>query len=325
METSRDLPQLSDFTPLSDFQSQTPTSFHSGPPVLYHHTPRATLKFSPLEAASSTAFSSFTNTQSPAPEPHAPTNGTNGSSAPSDVEPNAEEEENEPEANDEIEMNDVAVWVTSTNFILTHPPSSLPTTPSAGSTLSPPPVLKIPYPSISLHARSSPPPSLYLQLLSTSGPTFDDHDPANTIALTIIPSTSPTTSNSSVEGEDDAQTLYTALSACADLHPDPPSADGDDDGAFWNAADEGDDPLGLDQIDERGVGYLAYPAGDSDGVTALPPPMPGSGGWITAENVGEFFDEEGQVRGGGSLGDGAGRVRERDDGEEEGGRGSMRG
>lgn len=68
----------------------------------------------PLEAASSTAFSSFTNTQSPAPEPHAPTNGTNGSSAPSDVEPNAEEEENEPEANDEIEMNDVAVWVTST-------------------------------------------------------------------------------------------------------------------------------------------------------------------------------------------------------------------
>ena len=45
--------------------------------------------------------------------------------------------------------------------------------------------------------------------------------------------------------------------------------------------------------------------------------MPGSGGWITAENVGEFFDEEGQVRGGGRLGDGAGRVRGRDDGEEE--------
>ena len=114
METSPNLPRLSDFTPLSEFQPQTPTSFHTGPPVLYHHTPRATLKFSPLEAASSTAFSSFTNTQSPAPEPHAPTNGTNGSSAPSDVGQDADEEENEAEANDEVEINDVGVWVTST-------------------------------------------------------------------------------------------------------------------------------------------------------------------------------------------------------------------
>ena len=143
--------------------------------------------------------------------------------------------------------------------------------------------------------------------------------------MTIIPSPS-----SSEAGEDEAQSLYTALSACADLHPDPPStADGDDDDAFWNA-DDGDDPLGLEQIDERGVGYLAYPAGsdgDDGGVTALPPPMPGSGGWITAENVGEFFDEEGQVRGGGRLGDGAGRVRGRrdDDGEEEGAEGGHEG
>ena len=114
METSRDLPRLSDFTPLSEFQSQTPTSFHSGPPVLYHHTPRATLKFSPLEATSSTAFSSFTNTQSSAPETHAPIDGTNGSSVPSAVEQDAEAEEDESEANDEVEMSDVGVWVTST-------------------------------------------------------------------------------------------------------------------------------------------------------------------------------------------------------------------
>lgn len=114
MEISSHLPRLSEFTPLSDFQSQTPTSFHSGPPVLYHHTPRATLKFSSLEAASSTAFSSFTSTHSSTPQTHAPTNGTNGSSAPSNEEQDAEEDETESQANDEIEINDVGVWVTST-------------------------------------------------------------------------------------------------------------------------------------------------------------------------------------------------------------------
>ena len=50
--------------------------------------------------------------------------------------------------------------------------------------------------------------------------------------------------------------------------------------------------------------------------TTLPPPIPGSGGWITAENVGDFFDEEGNWRGGRRvLGEGAGSVRQR---EEEG-------
>ena len=49
--------------------------------------------------------------------------------------------------------------------------------------------------------------------------------------------------------------------------------------------------------------------------------MPGSGGWITAENVGDFFDEEGNYRAGESLGEGAGRVRgrEEEDDEDEGG------
>jgi len=46
--------------------------------------------------------------------------------------------------------------------------------------------------------------------------------------------------------------------------------------------------------------------------------MPGSGGWITAENVSEYFDEEGNWRGAREgLGEGAGSVRRReeDDGE----------
>ena len=51
---------------------------------------------------------------------------------------------------------------------------------------------------------------------------------------------------------------------------------------------------------------------------SLPPSMPGSGGWITAENVGDFFDEEGNWKGEGEaprLGAGAGVVRGREDEE----------
>jgi nucleotide-sensitive chloride channel 1A len=49
--------------------------------------------------------------------------------------------------------------------------------------------------------------------------------------------------------------------------------------------------------------------------------MPGSGGWITADNVHEFFDEDGNFIGGQGaeeeeeLGEGAGRVRDRDEAE----------
>jgi len=59
--------------------------------------------------------------------------------------------------------------------------------------------------------------------------------------------------------------------------------------------------------------------GSSSG--GLPAPLPGSGGWITAENISEYFDGEGnwiggeQEREGEALGPGAGRVRLRDDGE----------
>ena len=60
------------------------------------------------------------------------------------------------------------------------------------------------------------------------------------------------------------------------------------------------------------VPVFEYEVGARDG--GLPPPMPGSGGWITADNVGEFFDEEGNWRGG-WLGPGAGMVRSRDEDE----------
>jgi len=77
---------------------------------------------------------------------------------------------------------------------------------------------------------------------------------------------------------------------------------------------------------EGNVGYegISGLPGVSRGVTdgGLPPPFPGSGGWITAENVTEFFDEGGNWIGGGQeevepLGEGAGRVRGRDEVEGE--------
>ena len=57
--------------------------------------------------------------------------------------------------------------------------------------------------------------------------------------------------------------------------------------------------------------------GANDG--SLPPAMPGSGGWITAENMDEFVDENGnwidddtQPNGDDELGPGAGVVRPRE-------------
>jgi nucleotide-sensitive chloride channel 1A len=46
--------------------------------------------------------------------------------------------------------------------------------------------------------------------------------------------------------------------------------------------------------------------------------MPGSGGWITAENMADYFDEDGNWRGGeegeeDQLGPGAGTVRSREE------------
>lgn len=73
--------------------------------------------------------------------------------------------------------------------------------------------------------------------------------------------------------------IFSAMNTCADLHPDP------------NDDDEGDD------ID--------------DDLTA-----PGASGWITAENMDQYVDEEGNFSGmviGEELGPGAGTVRSRDD------------
>ena len=187
---------------------------------------------------------------------------------------------------------------------------------------------------------------MFLQLL-TEAQTFDDHDPDSTISLTIVPAPAAAAAAAAAapartenvpeeagldvmegESESQAQQLYTALSACANLHPDPMSGS---DGVGEEDEGGGQRPAVVFQgdLDVGGV----FPLGNGDGGgMGLPPPMPGSGGWITAENVGEFFDEEGNWRGGGGLGqeggvsggggglgEGAGivRTREEDEGGEE--------
>lgn len=125
--------------------------------------------------------------------------------------------------------------------------------------------------------------------------------------------------------------MYEAISKCSDLNPDEDS-EGDDgeydyeDGPAGRIIFEGDGGDGGDGGSDPAVieGFSGVFAGARDG--GLPPAMPGSGGWITAENVHEFFDEEGNWIGGegeeveeggvsGELGGGAGAVHPR--GEEE--------
>jgi nucleotide-sensitive chloride channel 1A len=151
------------------------------------------------------------------------------------------------------------------------------------------------------------------------------------ISLTIIPqasSTAPTTTAATEamdttserlatpadqeSTETPAEALFTALSACANLHPDNIGAGGDD-----------EEEQDQDQAMEGSVLFqngLVIPGNNAGG---LPPALPGSGGWITAENMHEYFDEEGNWKGGNAEGDeeapepqlgpGAGTVRPRDE------------
>jgi nucleotide-sensitive chloride channel 1A len=125
----------------------------------------------------------------------------------------------------------------------------------------------------------------------------EDVEP-ETLELTLIPAAS----------SDNVQLLFEAVSNCSNLHPDPALEDEDMEDA------DGDSRI----VFEGNVGYEGISGlpgvqqGASDG--GLPPSFPGSGGWITAENVSEYFDEEGSWIGDGNgLGEGAGRVRTRDE------------
>ncbi len=144
-----------------------------------------------------------------------------------------------------------------------------------------------------------------------------EDDDFQTIELTIIP---PAAASENADATSNASQLYEAIASCSNLHPDPA-----------NGEEEEDEEDNYNRIVFEGgaeheavEGFTGVMRGATDG--GLPPPMPGSGGWITADNVNEYFDEEGNWIGPGAgddgeaeeLGEGAGRVRVRDEVENDG-------
>ena len=113
-----------------------------------------------------------------------------------------------------------------------------------------------------------------------------DEEPES-ISLTIIPTLAPP--QDPPAGDSDAapvsptQALFNALSECSNLHPDPVTNEAKD--------------IEESTLFQNG---LIAPGAAGGG---LPPPMPGSGGWITAENAHEYFDENGNWIGGHGEGD----------------------
>lgn len=158
-----------------------------------------------------------------------------------------------------------------------------------------------------------------LQLDLTDG--GDDDETFDTVQLTLIPPpastdlSSPAQEGSATRSEHEK--LFDAITACQNLHPDPVDEDDEDD-EDDGYADRIVFEYAVDGSNEGIEGLPGVFRGSASG--DLPPPMSGSSGWITAENVGEYFDEDGNWIGGGDedgdgeeLGEGAGRVRGREE------------
>ncbi len=148
-----------------------------------------------------------------------------------------------------------------------------------------------------------------MQLTSSPPDASEEDEEPDSVSLTVVPSPSPPSQRPSADAElsaEDPQTpamaMFTALSDCSNLHPDPVDPEDQDMTDLQDSA-----------LFEAG---MIAPGSASGG---LPPAMPGSGGWITAENMNEFFDEDGNWIGGDdepeeqALGPGAGTVRPRED------------
>ncbi|PWY96390.1 hypothetical protein BO94DRAFT_619525 [Aspergillus sclerotioniger CBS 115572] len=282
MEPLTTPPDTTTFIPLAEHQSRTPSSFHSGPAVLYSHHQNCKLVILERDLLAVPALGALRDSPATA-------NGT--STTTSDEET-------------EVVIQGVNVWVTSEKFLLHNP------TTNTG--------LSIPYPTIHLHAiqrlqlPSSPGEEvqgLYMQLAHPSPQNYTSGDDEEEIlTITIVPG--PATQSQEEEDEKDetpTQTLYAAVSACSNLHPDPVEPGDEDE----------------DDEEEGGLLQTGLVSMGSTEAGGLPPPVEGSSGWITAENMHEFFDEEGNWIAGGeepnlSLGPGAGTVRHREDGEEGG-------
>ncbi|KAM7186965.1 Regulator of volume decrease after cellular swelling domain containing protein [Rhypophila sp. PSN 637] len=286
--TIRTPPSLDDFTPLAEHLEQTPASFYDGKPVLHYHTTGAKAWIPKSQLGKLPFFPSDLSSEPTGPEGGA-LNGT--------VEENVEQK--------------VDLFVSSKAFTIFSPAAS------SG--------LTIPYPEISIHAiktigtADATYPAVYLQL-EMSEPNSEEE--FETIELTLIPSstsTTPTPSDTTTTATPEAKKLYEAIAECSNLNPDP--VDQDDEDMEDNA-----DRIVFEGEYQPVQGYEGVYVGNSAG--GLPPPMPGSGGWITAENMHEYFDADGNWIGGGDvtvigdeeegteteeLGEGAGNVHARDE------------
>ncbi|POS81583.1 hypothetical protein DHEL01_v200021 [Diaporthe helianthi] len=297
-------PALGDFMPLSEYQSTTPETFHGGKPVLHYHATGAEAWIPKDQQSTLPIF--------PADSPVS-----------------------EGDSGEIVSQDDVELFVNSETFTIFNPKSGT--------------GVQIPYPSIALHAMqhkaepsptagngrtssesdSAKAPCILLQLdLSDGGA---DDETFDTAQLTIIPPPSSTDLSSPAEAgaspRPEQEKLFDAITACQNLHPDP--ADDDDEDEDDDGDNYTDRIIFESNVDGSGEAIEGLPGafrGNSTG--GLPPPMPGSSGWITAENVNEYFDEDGNWIGDGGengdaegeeLGNGAGTVRSRDpDGAEEG-------
>lgn len=318
LELIRRAPQLDSFTPLSEHQAQTPASFYDGKAVLYYHGTRAELQIDSAQLEANAAFSALRssgNAASGATNGHV--EGDHRKTSIPDVDVYVTSEYVLLSLNCSLSSPTCHHhcyyhhryhhrYHHSPPLTTTHHSSPL-TTNFHSTTTSPPPHtdpacldhrhfilfspaasagVRVPYPSISLHAQSGS--ALYMQLgLSDQSQTADDD--LETLELLLTPSApEPATTTDTTERtvadrtSSSTQALYAAVSACAEFHPDP---DDDEQGADLHA----------------------------------PEAIPGAGGWITSENMDDFVDEDGNFRmpGGegdsGLLGAGAGAVRTADD------------
>ena len=108
MEVIHTSPSHAQFTPLSTFQSQTPESFHSGPPILYHHSPSTTLKIHASELHALPALTTLAHVAQRQRDVGGAT--LNGDIHHEDREGETEEQDEEDE---QLEISGIEIWVTS--------------------------------------------------------------------------------------------------------------------------------------------------------------------------------------------------------------------
>lgn len=298
--TLRSPPSVAAYTALSEHETRTPSSFYEGPPVLHYHK------------VAGRAYLSREN-KDKLPWGSSPSTAVAGG------------DEAWPVMGEDVVEQEVDIFVGSDTLTLYSPSANC--------------GVALPYPVIGLHAVKSAytagnqrVPTIYMQL-ELAGVDSSDEE-SETVELTLVPGGVTAGVSATTETISEASKLFDAISACADLHPDKfgddddedgdgysnffREGDNDDDDDYYVEGDEDEDPA-MEPI-EGFRGVFRGGAGTEEGgasVSDLPPPMPGSGGWITADNAHEFFDEDGNWIGrGGSLGEGAGRVRGRDETEE---------